>query len=150
MLPRLPSDARERFTPHTEEFDVGSIAGGYVEIGYHVMQRYLFADDVEAVAGVRGEDLGAEFPCHHGGSLVNLRVVSLQPDEELTLISDQPTTPYVTTRMSDAPENWTSVTRSFLWETPSDPDVAEGLGQMMEAMIAAGEVAITEVFEARA
>jgi uncharacterized protein YndB with AHSA1/START domain len=187
VLQRLPAEMRARFTPHSEEFDVGPVEGGYVEIGYlweqaeaeerkrvtpeeahinsevivnaprstvykrmlrpDVMQRYLFADDVEAVAGVRGEDLGAEFHCHHGGSLVNMRVVSIEPDHEVTLISDQPTTLYVTTRMADAPDNRTRVTRSFLWETPSDPDVASGLHQMMEAIVTAGEVAIKEVFE---
>jgi uncharacterized protein YndB with AHSA1/START domain len=112
-----------------------------------VMQRYLFADDVEAIAGARGEDLGAEFHCHHGGSLVNMRVVSIEPDHELTLISDQPTTLHVTTRMTDAPNNRTRVARSFLWETPADPDVASGLHQMMEGIVAAGEGAIKEVFE---
>jgi len=187
VLQRLPDDVRATFTPHTEEFDVGSIEGGYLEIGYlwdqaqaaerkrvtpeeaqinsvvivnaprstvyrrmlhpEVMKRYLFADDVEAVAGARGEDLGAEFHCHHGGSLSNMRVVSLEPDQELTLISDQPTTLYVTTRMSDVPGDHTRVTRSFLWETPPDPDVAAGLQQMMEAVVVAGEGAIKEVFE---
>ena len=190
VLQRLSDDMRSRFTPHTEEFDVGSVEGGYVEIGYlweqaeaeerkrvspeeaqinaevvvsaprsavykrmlqpTVMQRYLFADEVEAVAGARGEDLGAEFHCHHGGRLSNMRVVSLEPDHELTLVSDQPTTLYVTTRMSDAPNNRTSVVRSFLWETPPDPDVAAGLHQMMEAIVTAGDVAIREVFEDRA
>jgi uncharacterized protein YndB with AHSA1/START domain len=187
VLQRLPDDMRARFTPHTEEFDVGSVAGGYVEIGYlweqaeaeerkrvtpeeahissevivnaprstvyrrmlhpAVMQRYLFADNVEAVAGARGEDLGAEFHCHHGDRLSNMRVVSLEPDHELTLISDQPTTLYVTTRLSDAPNNATSVIRSFLWETPPDPEVAAGIYQMMDAVVTAGDVAIKEVFE---
>src|SRR5690348_10862828 len=95
----------------------------------------------------RGEDLGAEFHCHHGGSLSNMRVVSLEPDQELTLISDQPTTLYVTARMSDVPGDHTRVTRSFLWETPPDPDVKAGLQQMMEAVVVAGEGAIKEVFE---
>jgi uncharacterized protein YndB with AHSA1/START domain len=190
VLQRLPEEARARFTPHSEEFDVGAIKGGYVEIGYlweqaqaeerkrvapeeaqinsvvtvnaprstvyrrmlhpEVMKRYLFADDVEAVAGARGEDLGAEFHCHHGGMLSNMRVVSVEPDHELTLISDQPTTLYVTTRMLDAPGNRTSVERSFLWEAPADPDVAAGLHQMMATMVTAGEGAIKEVFEERA
>jgi uncharacterized protein YndB with AHSA1/START domain len=190
VLQRLPDDVRARFTPHSEDFDVGTVEGGYLEIGYlweqaqaeerkrvipeeaqinsvvivnaprstvyrrmlhpEVMQRYLFADDVEAVAGARGEDLGAEFHCHHGGMLSNMRVVSVEPERELTLISDQPTTLYVTTRMSDAPGNRTSVERSFLWEAPADPDVAAGLHQMMAAMVTAGEGAIKEVFEERA
>lgn len=112
-----------------------------------VMERYLFSDDVEAVPGARGGDLGAEFHCHHGGSLVNMRVVSLEPGRELTLIADQPTTMYITTRMSEAGDGHTRVDRSFLWEEPEDPDVAESLRQMMEAMVVAGEGAIKSVFE---
>jgi len=187
VLDRLPEAARKRFTPHTEEFDVGAVEGGYVEIGYlweeaqaverkrvmpeeallnseviveaprslvykrmlnpKVMERYLFSDDVESVAGARGEDLGAEFHCHHGGSLVNMRVVSLEPEKELTLISDQPSTMYITTRMADAGDDRTSVRRSFLWEEPSDPDIAANVRQMMEAMALAGDGAIKSVFE---
>ena len=112
-----------------------------------VMERYLFADDVEAVAGARGQELGAEFHCHHGGSMVSMRVVSAEPNRELTLISDQPTTMHITTRLSDEGAERTRVTRSFLWEEPQDPDVAEGLRQMMQAMVTAGEGAIKTVFE---
>ncbi len=187
VLARLPDESRQRFTPHTEEFDVGSISGGYQEIGYlweqaqaterkrvsqeeaqinsevivdspvsivfkrmlrpDVMERYLFSDDVEAVPGARGEDLGAEFHCHHGGSLVNMRVVSLEPDRELTMISDQPATMHITTRMSDAGQHRTRVARSFLWEEPADPEIADTLRQMMQAMVLAGESAIKEVFQ---
>jgi uncharacterized protein YndB with AHSA1/START domain len=111
-----------------------------------VMERYLFADAVEVVPGARGEELGAEFHCHHGGSLVNMRVVSVEPDSELTLLSDQPTTMHVTTRLTDAGEGRTKVTRSFLWEAPADPDVRDGLRQMMQAMVVAGEGAIQEAF----
>src|SRR5207244_1621622 len=108
VLERLPADMRSRFTPHTEEFDLGAISGGYKEIAYlwqaaqaterkrvlpeeamvnsdvrvdaprelvyklmlipAVMERYLFADGVDTVPGARGEDLGSEFHCHHGGS----------------------------------------------------------------------------------
>jgi len=186
VLERLPDDLRSTFTPHTEQFDVGTIDGAYKQIGYlwdeaqaterkrvsldealinsevtvdlpratvfkrmlnpKVMERYLFSDQVETVPGARGEDLGAEFHCHHGGSLVNMRVVSIEPDSELTLISDQPTTLYVTTRMAAAGENQTTITRSFLWEQPDDPDVAEVMRQGMAAVVAAGEGAIKEVF----
>ena len=111
-----------------------------------VMERYLFSDDVEAVQGARGEDLGAEFHCHHGGSVVNMRVVAVEPDTQLTLISDQPTTMYVTTRMADADNGGTKITRSFLWEEPSDPDIAEPLRQMMEAQVVAGDDAIRSIF----
>src|SRR5438270_2382581 len=34
VLERLPAEARRRFRPHTEEFDVGAITGGYEEIAY--------------------------------------------------------------------------------------------------------------------
>ena len=115
-----------------------------------VMERYLFADGVDAVAGARGEDLGSEFHCHHGGSLVSMRVVSLEPERELTLIADQPTTMHITTRLSDAGDGQTKVSRSFLWEEPADPEIAQGLGQMMAAMVTAGEAAIKEVFEEKA
>lgn len=186
VLQRLPDSERRRFLPHTEQFDVGAIAGGYVDIGYlweeaqaterkrvtpeeallnsevtvdapratvfkrmlnpKVMERYLFSDDVEALPGARGEDLGAEFHCHHGGSMVNMRVVSIEPGSELTLISDQPTTMYITTRLADLDGGRTSITRSFLWEQPDDPDVAEIVRQGMQAMVAAGDGAIKDVF----
>ena len=187
VLNRLPDDTRSKFIPHSEEFDVGSIAGGYREIAYlweeaqaterkrvmpdeahinsevivraprdlvyarmlrpDVMQRYLFSDDVEAVPGARGEDLGAEFHCHHGGSLINMRVVSLEPGRELTLIADQPTTMHITTRLSDADGGCTRVARAFLWEEPEDAEMAEMMRQSMQAVVTAGEGAIKSVFE---
>ena len=49
--------------------------------------------------------------------------------------------------MSEAGDRHTRVDRSFLWEEPEDPDVAESLRQMMEAMVVAGEGAIKSVFE---
>jgi hypothetical protein len=115
-----------------------------------VMQRYLFSDDVVVIPGARGEDLGAEFHCHHGGSLVNLRLVSREPGRELTLFSDQPTDMYVTTRLRDEGGGRTSVSRSFIWDAPANPEIAEGVRQMMEAMAVAGEEAIKEVFEEKA
>ena len=186
VLQRLPEETRKRFTPHSEEFDLGAISGGYEEIAYlwqqaqaterkrvlpeeaqinsevlvdapresiykkilkpEIMERYLFADDVVEVPGARGEELGAEFHCHHGGSLVSMRVVSLEPDRELTLLSDQPTPMHITTRLSDAEGGRTLVARSFLWEEPDDPDVAATMRQMMQVMVTAGEGAIKEVF----
>src|SRR2546428_2949674 len=113
-----------------------------------VMERYLFADGVDTVPGARGEDLGSEFHCHHGGSLVSMRVVSLEPGQELTLIADQPTTMHITTRLSDAGAGQTKVSRSFLWEEPADPEVAQSLRPMMEAMVAAGATAIQKGFRA--
>lgn len=112
------------------------------------MERYLFADDVDAIPGAHGEDMGAEFHCHHGGSLVNMRVVSLEPGVESTLVFDQPTTMHITTRLTDEEEGKTKITRSFLWEEPPDAEVRDGLKQMMQAMVAAGEGAISEVLEA--
>jgi uncharacterized protein YndB with AHSA1/START domain len=190
VLERLPAEMRSRFTPHTEEFDLGEISGGYEEIAYlwqaaeaterkrvlpeeakvnsevvvdapvglvyrlmlkpAVMQRYLFADDVDAVPGARGEDLGGEFHCHHGGSMVSMRVVSLEHERELTLIADQPTTMHITTRLSAVGDRQTRVSRSFLWDGPADPESALNLRQMMEGMVAAGEGAIKEVFEEKA
>ena len=187
VLERLPAEMRQRFTPHTEEFDVGPVSGGYEEIAYiweaaeagerkqvepeeaqlnsvvivdaprsrvfkrmlnpAVMERYLFSDDVETTPGARGEDLGAEFHCHHGGSLVNMRVVAIEPERELTLIADQPMTMYITTRLSDAGEGKTRIARSFLWEEPEDADLGQTMRQMMEAMGAAGEGATKSVFE---
>jgi hypothetical protein len=187
VLEKLPETTRARFTPHTEQFDVGAVSGGYQEIASlweeaqaterkrvlpeeallnseviveapaslvyrrmlnpRVMERYLFSDDVETIVGARGEDLGAEFHCHHGGGLVNMRVVSLEPERELTLISDQPTTMYITTRIADASDGATSVKRSFLWEEPADAEVAAGVRQVMEAMTLAGDEAIKSVFE---
>jgi hypothetical protein len=115
-----------------------------------VMQRYLFADDVTEIAGARGEALASEFHCHHGGELVTMRVVSLVPERELTLVADKPTTMHITSRLADAGADQTRIVRSFLWEEPADPEIAEGLRGMMAAMVAAGESALCEVFAERA
>jgi len=115
-----------------------------------VMQRYLFADDVETIPGARGESLAEEFHCHHGGELVTMRVVSIVPESEMTLVADKPTTMHVTSRLSDAGREQTRLVRSFLWEEPADPEVADGLRQMMAAMVQAGEGALQEVFAERA
>jgi len=187
VLERLPDDRRRRFTPHTEEFDVGAVSGGYEEVGYlwelaqaaerkrvsaeeatlnsevtvdappklvykhmlrpEVMERYLLSDNVEAIPGARGEDLGAEFHCHHGGSVVSMRVVSLDPEREITLYADQPTPMYITTRLSDADGGGTKIGRSFIWEEPADPDVASQVRQMLQAVVFAGEGAIKSVFD---
>jgi hypothetical protein len=34
VLDRLPDETRKRFIPHSEEFDLGTISGGYQEIAY--------------------------------------------------------------------------------------------------------------------
>ena len=115
-----------------------------------VMQRYLFADDVTEIPGARGEALDAEFHCHHGGEMVSMRVVSLVPDAELTLVSDKPTTMHITTRLSRAGADQTRVVRSFLWEEPADPEIAQTLRDIMAAMAPAGETAMQEIFAERA
>ena len=190
VLDRLPTGTRDRFTPHTESFDLGAIPGGYQEIAHlweeararerqrvapeeaqvnsevtvdapidlvhslmlepDVMQRYLFSDDVVVIPGARGEELGSEFHCHHGGSVVTLRVVSTEPGRELTLYSDQPTDMYITTRIADKGGGRTTIMRSFLWDEPADAEVAEGLRQMMNGTVLAGEDAMREVFEEKA
>jgi len=114
------------------------------------MQRYLFADDVESTPGARGEALASEFHCHHGGEMVTMRVVSLVPEKELTLVADKPTTMHITSRMSDAGGDRTRLVRSLLWEEAPDPEIAEGLRGMMGAMVVAGEAALQEVFAERA
>ena len=115
-----------------------------------VMQRYLFSEDVVVIPGARGEEIGEEFHCHHGGTMVTLRLVSREPGSELTFYADQPTDMYVTTRISDQGGGRTQVKRSFIWEPPSDAEIADGVRQMMEAMSVAGEEAIREVFEEKA
>jgi len=115
-----------------------------------VMQRYLFSDDVVVIPGARGEELGEEFHCHHGGTLVTLRLVSREPGRELTFYADQPTDMYVTTRIRDEGGGRTQVQRSFIWDPPADAEIAAGVRQMMEAMSLAGEGAIREVFEEKA
>ena len=115
-----------------------------------VMQRYLFSDAVEAIPGARGEDLGSEFHCHHGGSLVSMRVVSVEPGRELTLTADQPTTMYITTRIGDGGDGRTRIRRAFIWDVPSDPDVAQTVHQVMESVVQAGEGAMQAVFEEKA
>jgi hypothetical protein len=111
-----------------------------------VMQRYLLAEDVIEIPGARGETLASEFHCHHGGEMVTMRVVSLVPGSELTLISDKPSTMYITTRLSDAGDDRTRLVRYFLWEQPADPEIADGLRAMMGAVLETGEAALREVF----
>lgn len=153
---RAQAEERKRVTPEEAQINSTVVVDAPREVVFkrmlnpQVMERYLFSDDVEAVPGARGQDLGAEFHCHHGGSLVNMRVVTVEPDEEITLVSDQPTTMHITTRMTDVGESRTAITRSFLWEEPSDAEVRGGLAQMMRAMVAAGDGAIEEVFRSDA
>ena len=190
VLDRLPGDMRIRFIPHSEQFDLGAISGGYVEIAHlwtdaeaaerkrvspdeamfrtsvrvgapatligrlmlepKVMQRYLAADGIEAIAGARGTDLDSEFHCHHGDMLITMRVVSIEPGREMTLYSDKPVAMLTTATLGDVDGRATEISRSFLWDKPADPEVADGLRQMIEIMAVAGDAAMREVFEERA
>src|SRR5439155_3341805 len=86
-----------------------------------VMERYLFSDSVEAQPGARGEDLGSEFHCHHGGSLVNMRVVSADPGRELTIIADQPTVLHIMTRFVDSGGGGTGARQAVPGAEPAVP-----------------------------
>jgi uncharacterized protein YndB with AHSA1/START domain len=147
---------RRRVTPEEARVNSEVIVDAPIDLVHSlmlepdVMQRYLFSDDVVVIPGARGEELGAEFHCHHGGSVVSLRVVSAEPGKELTLYSDQPTDMYITTRLTDEGSGRTGIERSFVWDEPADPEVAEGLLQMMSATVVAGEDAMREVFEEKA
>jgi len=150
------SSERQRVTPEEALVNSEVTVDAPVKLVYKlmlrpaIMQRYLFSDDVEKVDGARGEDLGSEFHCHHGGAQVNMRVVSLEKDRELTLVADQPTTLYITTRLIEAGAARTTVARSFVWDEPRDAEIADSVRQMMQATAAAGEAAIKEVFEEQA
>ena len=150
------SSERQRVTPEEAIVNSEVTVDAPRELVYRlmlrpaIMQRYLFSDDVDKVDGARGEDLGSEFHCHHGGAMVNMRVVSLEKERELTLIADQPTTMYITTRLTGDGSARTRVARSFLWEQPTNPEVASAVREMMQATVAAGEAAIKEVFEEQA
>jgi uncharacterized protein YndB with AHSA1/START domain len=187
VLERLPEERRARFVPHTEEFDLGAISGGYEEIAHlwqaaeaaerkavlpeeamvrtditvdvpielvgewmlkpAIMQRYLFADSVDSIAGARGEQLGTEFHCHHGGTMITMRVVSVEPGRELTMFVDKPAPTYLTTRISDAGERRTRIERYFAWDEPADPEIKAALHQMMEAVAGEGKDALKVVLE---
>jgi uncharacterized protein YndB with AHSA1/START domain len=190
VLERLPPDRRVRFQPHTEEFDLGAISGGYEEIAHlwvaaeaaerkrvlpeeamlnsditidapievvyesmlkpEVMQRYLFADAVDSIGGARGEELGSEFHCHHGGTMITMRVVSVEAGRELTMTVDKPSPTYITTRISDAGQGRTRIERWFLWDEPDDAEIAPALHQMMEAVVSDGAGALKSVLEGTA
>jgi hypothetical protein len=57
---------------------------------------------------------------------------------------------YITTRLSAVGDDRTHIARSFYWDSPADPEVAEGVREMMEATVQAGESAIKQVFEEKA
>jgi len=187
VLERLPAERRARFRPHSEEFDLGAISGGYEEIAHlwvaaeaaerkhvlpdeamlssditvaapielvyesmlkpEIMQRYLFADAVESIAGARGEELGSEFHCHHGGTMITMRVVSVEAGRELTITVDKPSPTYITTRIDDAGQGRTRIQRWFMWDEPADPEIAPALRQMMEAVVLEGAEALQSVLE---
>jgi uncharacterized protein YndB with AHSA1/START domain len=115
-----------------------------------VMQRYLFSDAVETIPGARGEVLSSEFHCHHGGEVITIRVVSVDPERELTVIADKPTTLYITTTLTEAGADRTRMVRAFLWEEPADPEIAENVRQGMQGMAVAGESEMQAVFAEKA
>jgi hypothetical protein len=141
VLDRLPDETRRRFIPHSEEFDLGTISGGYQEIAYQW-------DKAQATERKRVQPEEAQINSEVvvGAPRESVYRRMLEPQRELTLISDQPTTMHVTTRLADSGDGQTLVARSFLWEEPEDADVAATLRQMMQAMVTAGEGAIKEVF----
>lgn len=113
-----------------------------------VMTQYMMADGVDGIAGARGEDLGAEFHCHHGENVSSMRVVSLEPDE-FTFSYDQPPG-YLTTRLADLGGGRTLIERFLLWERPPNPELDSSIREMFMAAGRAGEPALREAFESRA
>lgn len=112
-----------------------------------VMQRYLLADKVDVVPGARGSVIGGEYHCHHGGGVTAMRMVSLDRGREFTLVSGSPAGElYVTTQFEDMGGDRTMVRRLFLWEIPKDPEFAETVHQMMNAVIEAGGAEMQAVF----
>jgi hypothetical protein len=112
-----------------------------------IMKRYLLAEKVDAFAGARGEDLGSEFHCHHGDRVSYLRVVNVDPDREITLVSTSPVGDvYVTTQFDAAGPNRTRVRRFFWWELPPDRQVAEGAYKMLESVASGGGAELKAVF----
>jgi len=86
------------------------------------MKLYMHADRLDAFEGARGADLGTEYHCHHGqGMLSVLRVVSIDPNREVTVVSTSPGGDiYITTRFE--PEGPTrTVVRRLGWWDASDP-----------------------------
>lgn len=147
---------RKRVQPEEAMLSSDTIVGAPIDFVYEsmlkpeIMQRYLFADSVDTIVGARGEDLGSEFHCHHGGTMITMRVVSAEPGSELTLTVDKPSPTYITIRVSDAGSARTRIRRWFLWEEPADPEIASGLRQMMEAVVTEGAAALQSVLEQEA
>ena len=114
-----------------------------------IMRRYLMAESVDVYAGARGTQLGSEFHCNHGPGARNLlRLVSIDPDSETTLLTTSPGggPMYVTTRFADLDGRRTSIRRLLLWETPADPEQARTTREMLDAIMEMGGQALKEVF----
>lgn len=113
-----------------------------------VMSRYLLAEKVDPYAGARGSTLGSEYHCHHGPGAVNvLRVVSIDGDEEMTLVSSSPVGDlYVTTRFESLDKGRTEVRRLVWWDAPPDPEMAAMAREQIDSIFAAGGQALREMF----
>ena len=186
VLDHLPAERRARFTPHSEEFDLGAISGGYEEI-HHLwieaeaaerkrvsleeslmsgdmtvdapldvvdktmlenkfMVKFFHSDSIDVVPGARGEDLAAEFHCHHGPDIVTMRVVSKEPGRELTVTADKPVEIYLTTYLSEGGNGGTRIQQACVWEVPADPDRALVVRAQMESFGANAEAVMREAF----
>jgi len=187
VLERLPEERRDRFIPYREDYDLGTIQGGYEEIGYlwdraraaerirgtrdeallegeveidaptqvvaegmlkpEIMKRYLLAETVDAFAGARGENLGSEFHCHHGDRVSYLRVVQVDSEREITLVSTSPVGDvYVTTQFEAFGPNRTKVRRLFWWQAPPDPEMAKGAYEALASVMREGGAQLQAVF----
>ncbi|HVS49309.1 MAG TPA: DUF2652 domain-containing protein [Candidatus Dormibacteraeota bacterium] len=111
-----------------------------------VMARYLMADSVDAFAGARGSQIGGEFHCHHGTTIRYLRVVSVEPGRETTLVSSSPVGDmYITTRFEEVGDQ-TAIRRLFWWHAPADEETASTVRQMIEAVVAGGGAELQAIF----
>lgn len=113
-----------------------------------VMKRYLMAESVEGFAGARGTELGSEYHCHHGpGMSSQLRVVSLDPGHEVTIVSTSPVGDvYITTRLEPSADGGTRIRRLWWAELPTDAAVAAGMIEALKGFAAPGRDALEATF----
>lgn len=107
----------------------------YAEIP--LIQRWLAADAVEAVAGARGTQVGGGFHCHHGSETVVVRMLSLVEKEQVTITWDVPVlgAVYRTDRLRETPTG-TICEIALTWKPilgkPSLAEEAEGRRLLLE------------------
>lgn len=113
-----------------------------------VMKRYLMAEGVEGFAGARGTELGSEYHCHHGpGMSSQLRVVSVDPGHELTIVSTSPVGDiYITTRLEAMDDGGTRIRRLWWVDLPSDPTATTAVTDALRAFAAPGLDALQATF----